>query len=97
MSLHNVADLLFDRGIGVSHEMVHLWWNRFGPLFAADIRRQPAGWIRGRQWRWHVDEVCHPTGGIAIINGEWPGLGMIPRIISCLRTSGAPMTTRVKS
>ena len=40
LSLRNVEDLLFERGIDVSHETVRHWWNRFGPLFAADIRRQ---------------------------------------------------------
>ena len=40
LSLRNVEDLLFERGIDLCHETVRLWWNRFGPLFAADIRRQ---------------------------------------------------------
>jgi hypothetical protein len=40
LSLRNVEDLLFERGIDVCHETVRLWWNRFGPLFAADIRRR---------------------------------------------------------
>ncbi len=40
LSLRNVEDLLFERGIDICHETVRLWWNRFGPLFAADIRRQ---------------------------------------------------------
>ena len=38
LSLRNVEDLLFERGIDICHETVRLWWNRFGPLFAADIR-----------------------------------------------------------
>jgi putative transposase len=46
------------RGIDLCHETVRLWWNRFGPLFAADIRRQRRSRMRGfRQWRWHLDEV----------------------------------------
>ena len=40
LSLRNVEDLLFERGIDLSYETVRSWWNRFGPLFAADIRRQ---------------------------------------------------------
>jgi len=56
-SLRNVADLLFERGIHLCHETVRFWWNRFGPLFAADIRRQRAGRMRGfRHWKWHLDE-----------------------------------------
>ena len=40
LSLRNVEDLLAERGIDICHETVRLWWNRFGPLFAADVRRQ---------------------------------------------------------
>ena len=65
LSLRNVEDLLFERGIDLCHETVRLWWNRFGPLFAADIRRQRVSRMRGfRHWQWHVDEVY------VRINGE---------------------------
>ena len=40
LSLRNVEDLLHERGIDISHETVRYWWNRFGPLFAAGIRRK---------------------------------------------------------
>jgi hypothetical protein len=33
-------DILFERGIGTCHETVRLWWNRFGPMFAAEIRKR---------------------------------------------------------
>jgi len=36
LSLRNVEDLLFERGIDLCHETVRLWWNRFGPIFAAE-------------------------------------------------------------
>jgi len=37
---------------------VRLGWNRFGPLFAGDIRRQRVSRMRGfRQGKWHLDEV----------------------------------------
>ena len=42
LSLRNVEDLLFERGIDLSHETIRFWWNRFGPMFAGDIRRQRA-------------------------------------------------------
>lgn len=42
LSLRNVEDLIFERGYDLCHETVRLWWNRFGPMFAADIRRQVA-------------------------------------------------------
>ena len=58
LSLRNVEDLLFERGIDLCHETVRLWWNRFGPMFAADIRRQRVQAMRGvRHWRWHLDEM----------------------------------------
>ncbi len=40
LSLRNVEDLLAERGIDVSHETVRFWWNRFGPMFAAEIRKK---------------------------------------------------------
>jgi putative transposase len=46
LSLRNVEDLLFERGIDICHETVGMWWNRFGPLFAADIKRQRIGRMR---------------------------------------------------
>jgi len=65
LSLRNVEDLLFERGIDICHETVRLWWIRFGPLFAADIKRQRISRMKGfRHWRWHVDEV------FVKINGE---------------------------
>lgn len=65
LSLRNVEDLLFERGIDICHETVRFWWNRFGPMFAADIRRQRVSRMKGfRHWRWHVDEV------FVKINGE---------------------------
>ncbi len=38
LSLRNVENLLAERGIDVRHETVWFWWNRFGPLFASEIR-----------------------------------------------------------
>ena len=64
LSLRNVEDLLFERGIDLCHETVRLWWNRFGPLFAADIRRQRISRMRGfRHWKWHLDEVYVKING----------------------------------
>ncbi|MCP1337163.1 IS6 family transposase [Futiania mangrovi] len=64
LSLRNVEDLLHERGIDVSHETVRFWWNRFGPMFAGEIRRKRAQFLRGfRQWRWHLDEVYVKIGG----------------------------------
>ena len=64
LSLRNVEDLLFERGIDICHEAVRLWWARFGPLFASEIRKQRASRMCGfRQWRWHLDEMYVKIGG----------------------------------
>ncbi len=47
LSLRNVEDLLHERGIEVSHETVRLWWNRFGPRFAKEMKRRQAQRMRG--------------------------------------------------
>ena len=65
LSLRNVEDLLHERGIEISHETDRFWWNRFGPMFAAEIRRRRVDRMRAfSNWRWHVDEV------FVKINGE---------------------------
>ena len=64
LSLRNVEDLLHERGIDICHETVRFWWNRFGPLFASDIRRQRTSQMRGsRQWQWHLDEMYVKVNG----------------------------------
>ncbi len=58
LSLRNVEDRLSEGGIDICHEIVRLWWNRFGPIFAADRGRQRISRMRGfRQWNWHLDEM----------------------------------------
>ena len=65
LSLRQVEDLLHERGIDICHETVRVWWNRFGPMFATDIRRKRSASMRTHiQWRWHLDEV------FVRINGE---------------------------
>ncbi len=64
LSLRIAEDLLFELGIDICHETVRLWWSRFGPLFAADIRRPQVSRMRGlRHWRWHLDEMYVKIGG----------------------------------
>jgi len=63
LSLRQVEDLLHERGIDVSYETVSLWWNRFGPLFAAEIRRKSQSPSIRPHWRWHIDEVFVPVNG----------------------------------
>ena len=40
LSLRQVEEILFERGIDISHETVRYWWNRFGPMFAGEIRKR---------------------------------------------------------
>jgi putative transposase len=40
LSLRKVEDLLHERGIDISYETVRAWWNRFGPMFASEIRKK---------------------------------------------------------
>ena len=64
LSLRNVEDLLAERGIDVSYETVRYWWNRFGPMFAAEIRRKRVDRMRAfTHWRWHLDEVYVKING----------------------------------
>src|ERR1700722_8559435 len=64
LSLRNVEDLLSERGIDISHETVRFWWNRFGPMFAAEIRKRRVAHMRGYpQWHWHLDEVFVKVNG----------------------------------
>ena len=64
LSLRNVEDLLAERGIDICHETVRFWWNRFGPMFAAEIRRKRVDRMRAfTHWRWHLDEVFVKING----------------------------------
>jgi len=65
LSLRNVEDLLHERGVEISHETVRYWWNRFGPMLAAEIRGKRVEAMRAcRQWQWHLDEVYVKINGV---------------------------------
>jgi putative transposase len=64
LSLRQVEDLLDERGIDICHETVRVWWNRFGPMFAAEIRKKRSASMRADiQWCWHLDEVLVQING----------------------------------
>jgi len=53
LSLRDVEELLAEQGVTVSYETIREWCAKFGPAFAAGLRRrraQPAD-------KWHCDEV----------------------------------------
>ena len=53
LSLRDVEELLAERGVTVSYETIRAWSAKFGPTYAAGLRRrraQPSD-------KWHLDEV----------------------------------------
>ena len=64
LSLRQVEELLSERGIDICRETVRFWWNRFGPLFAGEIRKRRVYHHSHLNWRRHLDEV------FVRINGE---------------------------
>jgi len=90
-----VEDLLFERGVDICHETVRFWWNRFGPLFSADIRRQRVNRMCGfRHWRWHLDEVY------VKINGEthylWRAVDREGEVLESFATKKHDKSTALK-
>ena len=69
LSLRNVEDLLDERGVEVSHETVRFWWHRFGPIFAAEIRKRRIQGMRSSHWRWHLDEMFVKINGV--VSRSW--------------------------
>ncbi len=53
LSHRDVEDLLAERGVQVSYEAIRLWCQKFGPAFAAGLRRRR---VRAAD-KWHLDEV----------------------------------------
>lgn len=70
--LRQVEDLLFERGIDINHETVRFWWNRFGPMFATEIRKRRARDNRCySQWRWHLKTLQKFAAVHASINNHF--------------------------
>jgi len=44
LSLRQVEEMLFERGVDISHETIRLLWNRFGPRIAQSIREKRRSW-----------------------------------------------------
>jgi putative transposase len=57
LSLRQAEDILFEPGIDICQETVRFWWNRFGPMFDAEIRMRRVHHRSYSSWRWHLDEV----------------------------------------
>jgi putative transposase len=63
LSLRNVEDPLGERGIDTSHETVRFWWNRFDPMFAAEIRKRRVAHARLSSVAVALDEVFVKVNG----------------------------------
>lgn len=59
LSFRDVEELLYERGIRVTHETVRAWVATFGTAYAAELRKREAR--PGRTW--HLDEVFTRAGG----------------------------------
>jgi transposase-like protein len=66
LSFRDVEDLLAERGILVSDEIVRRWVNHFGPMLAVDLRRR-----RSKPHAiWHLDEVYLKIDGRRAVDAE---------------------------
>ena len=45
LSLRQVEDILFERGIDICYETVRYGWNRFGPVCSRDPETPHSSWI----------------------------------------------------
>lgn len=82
LSLRQVEDILHERSIDICHETIRYWWNKFGPLFAKDMKKKKLH--SDSNWRWHIDEV------FVKINGEthylWRAVDQEGTVLECCVT-----------
>ncbi len=60
LSLRDVSEILAQRGIIITYETIREWGNKFGPLYAAEIKRRSPK----RGDKWYMDEMCVVMKGI---------------------------------
>jgi putative transposase len=60
LSYRNIEEMLAKRGVQVSYETIRAWCHKFGSLYAALLRKQPAR-IGSK---WHLDEVFIKINGV---------------------------------
>jgi len=63
LSLRNVEALMHEGGVEISHETVRFRWQRFGPMFAAKIRKRRIEGMKSSRWQWHLDEIFVKING----------------------------------
>jgi putative transposase len=64
LSLRDVEELRAERGVSVTYETIPAWWAKFGPSYAARLRRRRAR----PSDKWHLDEVLLEIKG----KRHWP-------------------------
>ena len=68
--LGNMEDLLHERDIDTNHKTNRIWWNKYGPLFSAEIRKKRVSQMRAySNWQQYLDEVFVEINGETIIFG----------------------------
>ena len=63
LSHRNVKDLLHERCVDISDETVWYCWHRFGPMFAAEIRKRRIEDMKSSRRRWCLDEIFVKISG----------------------------------
>jgi putative transposase len=80
LSYRDTGDLLAERALDVSYEMVRRWVSKFAPVFARELRRR-----RPRPTsRWHLDEIAVMIGGrhVWLLRKLLKKQGFAPSIVS---------------
>ena len=68
LSFRGVEEMMLARGVVVSYETIRRWCAKFGPVYAAELRRR-----RPRPGdKWHLDEVfVRINGQLRSCGGRW--------------------------
>ncbi len=43
---------------------MRFWWQGFGPMFAAEVRKRRSARLKASRWRWSLDEVFVRNNGV---------------------------------
>jgi len=63
LSLRDIEELLFERGVVVSHESIRRWTEKFGAHFAYRVKNAQ----RRLGSTWHLDEVFVTLRGVSYV------------------------------
>jgi hypothetical protein len=67
LSLRDISEMLFMRGIALSYETIRSWNLTFGQSYANDVKRRAPR----RGDKWHMDEMCLSTWSSRSIRSLW--------------------------